>query len=155
MEFYKDCLGGTLTLTTVGESPMRILPAEGGHCYVIGVTSSNDYDCISNNGPAGYPDTYIAKLDDTGGIIWSKCIGGSDSDGPSDACANGSGGVLMAGSASSIDGYVYNHLNPAGEGEAWVLNMDSTGNIIWSSCYGTIGAVKAICRNVGNTIYEV
>jgi len=103
--------------------------------YVVGNTISNDYDCVGNHGGG---DLFIAKLDDTGGRIWSKCFGGSKDEGFPQAWAvkNNRGGLTIATVASSKNGDVIG-LN--GSTNFWILDIDSNGTINWSKCYG-VGA---------------
>jgi hypothetical protein len=65
-------------------------------------------------------------------IKWQNCIGGSSEDIISDIKAI-PGGYLLAGGTLSNDGDIsYNH----GNSDAWLIKLDSTGNLIWEKTYG-------------------
>ncbi len=65
-------------------------------------------------------------------IVWQQCIGGSNDDNVHDII-NFEGGYLLAGATDSNDGDVsFSH----GGWDAWLVKLDSIGNIIWEKTYG-------------------
>ncbi len=121
----------------------------GSDFYIIGVTGSIDLDCAGNHGKA---DVFVARCNDTGGIIWRRLFGGSDNDVNGTACSNGAGGLIIAGYTSSADGDVHHFL---GGEDYWVLEVDTGGNILWENCYGTTGYENAtsVCKASDGTIW--
>ena len=98
-----------------------------GGCYVIGSTSSNDYDCTGNHGGAsGSSDAYLVRFDANGNIIWHKDLGGTGYDGGDCGWPDGNGGIIIGGNTASHDGDVTHYV-----GGFWVLDVDSSGNILW------------------------
>lgn len=103
--------------------------SDGG--YIIGAhNSSSDGDATSCQ---GFLDLWLVKLDPSGNLLWQKSYGGSDLDQYSSAIQTSDGGYLLAGLAASTDGDVTgNH----GGQDAWVLKLDSAGNVQWKKCIG-------------------
>lgn len=102
--------------------------------YILaGFTSSNDGDVT---GAKGNFDAWIVKIDSIGIIEWQKCYGGSDLDDVENITLTSDGGYIFAGSTMSIDGDIIN-MHPNGwYSEAWIVKLDSIGNLEWSKCYG-------------------
>src|SRR5690606_34897827 len=86
--------------------PVSILNANGGGWFMVANSRSNDHDVVGNKG--GY-DVYVAKIDDTGKLLWHKNIGGSETDRMAKAISNGKNGFYIAGSTFSKDGDVQHH----------------------------------------------
>ena len=127
---WSKVIGGTLD-----DELLAIVPNNDGGCYVIGYTASNDFDCSGFHFGTGGLDGYLARLDKYGNILWHKDLGGSSDDGQfGNAVANGKGGVLVTFSSNSDDGDVHHH---HGGDDYWVLEVDSTGTILWDNCFGS------------------
>lgn len=143
---WSTVIGGTAD----DEAFCIVSRSEGGY-YVLGATFSTDYDCVGNHGNG---DALIVRLDDTGGKIWSKCIGGSSGD----AFQNGwgiedsQGSLIIATSTTSSDGDISGHI---GNNDYWVVDVDSNQNILWNRCYGSADndAAYRICRATDNTYW--
>ncbi len=132
-----------------------VLASDGGY-YIIGSTSSSDYDCTDNHGAR---DVFVAKINTDGNMVWHKCIGGTGSDGGAEvegcrATNNGSGGILIAARTGSADGDVSHKINDIGN-NIWLINVDSSGNILWDNCYGGGGQEypNSICRGTDGDIW--
>jgi uncharacterized delta-60 repeat protein len=90
---------------------------DGGY-VVAGKTASfgaGDYDC------------WILKLSQTGTIEWQKAYGGTQEDYAISIEQTSDGGYVTAGVTKSFG---------AGAEDAWVLKLDSDGNIQWQKVYG-------------------
>ncbi len=113
-----------------------IIPAPNNGYYISGFTSSNDYDCSGNHGGNG--DSYLARLDNMGNVIWHRDLGGSLAENIGYMTSDGKNGVLLATYTYSIDGDVSDH---TGTGQRiWTTNIDSAGNIVWNICHGGIAS---------------
>ena len=99
-------------------SSMRTLP-HGGY-IVAGISKPVDY--------------WIAKTDDTLGIIWQKSYGGSKDDRTRDIQCTLDGGYIVAGNTKSSDGDVKDYMGSFYD-VAWVLKLDDTGGIQWNRTY--------------------
>jgi hypothetical protein len=102
---------------------------DGG--FIIAVQSeSNDGDVTGNHGEN---DFWILKVDAQGNIQWEKCFGGSKDDIPYSILVTDDRGFIIAGSSESNDGDLTgNH----GKEDAWIVKLDSLGNIEWQKNLG-------------------
>ncbi|MEO9004853.1 MAG: T9SS type A sorting domain-containing protein [Ginsengibacter sp.] len=104
---------------------------DGGY-IVAGSSQSSDGDITSSHG-VFVNDYWVVKLTSTGSIEWEKSLGGSGEDYASAIEQTTDGGYIVAGRSSSVDGDVTgNH----GEGDYWIVKLNSTGNIEWQKSLG-------------------
>lgn len=105
------------------------LTSDGGVLFV-GESMSNDGDLVANHGGS---DFWVVKINSSGEIQWQHSFGGSNEDQARGCLPTMDGGFLVVGETSSQDGDVTgNH----GGSDAWVLKLDSIGNLQWKECYG-------------------
>lgn len=76
------------------------------------------------NGPL-IGDICVIKTDSTGNLIWSKLLGGSDSESPVSILLSADSGYIVVANSSSFNG--------SGNGEIYIIKLDSNGNKIWST----------------------
>lgn len=100
---------------------------------VAGNSYSIDGDVSSNIGSS---DCWIVKLDFTGSIQWEKSYGGTQPDFAYSVKQTFDGGYIFGGQSYSIDGDVTSN---QGQGDYWVVKLDSTGIIQWQKSYGGTG----------------
>lgn len=143
---WSTVLGGTQD-----ERAYALATAPGNGIYVAGATYSTDNDCTDNHGGE---DAFIARLDDSGHVLWHRCVGGSAADGNEMgwAVSNGRGGLLMVSTSFSSDGDIHNHFGAA---DMWAFDIDSSGNLLWSKSYGGTNNEYAYCitRAADGTIW--
>ncbi len=89
----------------------------------------------SISGNHGIDDCWIVKLNKNGNIEWQKCLGGTNVEKANSVIQTFDGGYMVAGYTVSNDGDVVGYHN-TGYTDAWVVKLDSAGNIAWSRCYG-------------------
>ena len=149
-----DSNGNKVWSTVIGgtndEKPFSLAQAPHGGCYVMGATESSDYDCT---GFKGAQDAYIARLDTNGNLLWHHCLGGTADDGVYGWCIeDGKGGVLVVSGTYSNDGDVHN--SHGGE-DIWLVDVDSSNNILWDNCYGGVSEEypNTMCRGMDGTIW--
>ncbi len=122
---WQKCLGGS-----GGDEAYSIIQTSDGGFAVAGNTTSDDDEVSGNH---GNDDVWVVKLNDTGAILWQKCLGGSNNDEARSILQNADGGFTIAGYTSSSDGDVSgNH----GGGDAWVVEINDTGAVEWQDCLG-------------------
>jgi hypothetical protein len=92
--------------------------SEGGY-IVAGITESFG---------AGSDDVWVLKLDGNGNVQWQKTYGGTILDRASSIQQTSEGGYIVAGWTRSFG---------AGDCDAWVLKLDSNGNVQWQKTYGS------------------
>lgn len=93
---------------------------------VVQTTSDGGYLAATTDSQ----DIILLKVDSTGDIQWQMRYGGASSDGPETLIKTSDGGFLLVGNTSSFG---------AGGRDAWVLKLDSTGNVTWQFAYGGSG----------------
>jgi hypothetical protein len=122
---WQKCLGGT-----GNDYAKSIQQTSDGGFIVAGYTDSNDGDVSGNH---GYFDYWVVKLNSSGTILWQKCLGGTSFDQAYSIQQTSDGGFIVAGRTYSNDGDVSgNH----GDIDAWVVKLNSSGDIIWQKCLG-------------------
>ena len=70
------------------------------------------------------------------GVQWQKYLGGSKNERPSDILINPDGTSIAVGYSNSNDGDVTGHHGTAATNDAWVVKLDTSGNILWQRSYG-------------------
>lgn len=127
---WQKCLGGT-----GNDYAACIIQTSDGGFAIAANTNSNDGNVSGFHG-GSIGDGWVVKLDAYQSIEWQKCLGGSGNDGISSIIRTSDGGYAVAGGTTSNDGDVSgNH----GGGDAWVVKLDSMGNIQWQKCFGGTG----------------
>lgn len=116
MEFYKSCMGGTVTMQTVGESPMPSKPEQKD--LIMHAMMENDalsfFACDAMMGPVS-----------NGGAV-SLCVGGSDEGRLKDMFGKLSeGGKVLMKLEKQFWGDVFGMLEDK-FGMQWMFNIDST-----------------------------
>ncbi len=104
--------------------------SDGGYVFVG--SSDSDTGDLTNN--YGWTDVWIVKLNSTGNIQWQRSYGGSSADNPRSIIQTSDGGYAVCGYSWSSDHDVDSNL---GEGDVWVLKVNSTGNIQWKKSLGS------------------
>jgi hypothetical protein len=102
---------------------------DGGY-VMIGFALSNNGDVMGNHGGG---DFWVLKLDSTGTVQWKRTYGGTDLDVGYYIQQCTDGGYIMAGTVFSNNGDVTGHHD---EDDAWVVKLDSLGDIQWQRALG-------------------
>ena len=103
---------------------------DGG--YIIGTESLSDDGDVSD--AHGATDIWMLKLDQEGGLVWQKSLGGSQGEGARSVQQTPDGGYIIVGTTSSDDGDVTGF---NGVVDIWVVKTDENANIIWQRSLGT------------------
>ena len=115
---WQKCIGGSND-----DYATSIIQTSDGGYITVGTATSNDFDLIENQGGA---TLFVVKLSNGGAIEWKKCIDGTgDVLSPKIIQNNRGGYTVSALKVSSIIDF-----------NAYVLELDSIGNIIWKKSYG-------------------
>jgi hypothetical protein len=125
---WQKCLGGIDF-----DDVKSIQQTSDGGFIVAGKTHSNDVDVSGNH---GYYDAWVVKLNSSGNIEWQKCLGGTDWDEAYSIQQTSDGGLIVAGVTMSHDGDVSGF---HGNHDAWVVKLNSSGDIEWQKCLGGTG----------------
>jgi hypothetical protein len=135
-----------------------------GDLYTAGSFSSSATFGLSGTitlNPVGSADAFVVKMNaSTGGILWARQLGAlSEYDYFYGLCVDGSGNIYVAGvfygslAVPTTTGTV-NLVASLGNGAAFVVKMDASGNYIWAKSVGidssSISYGNAICMDGGN-----
>jgi len=107
-----------------------ITKSKDGNYIIVGDTRSNDKDVTFNNGAA---DLWVIKISPAGELIWEKTFGGSNFDVARSITATQNDTFIISGSSRSADGHLTNN---NGQNDAWVLKIDSNGQLKWQKSIG-------------------
>lgn len=111
-----------------------IIPVATGGYIFVGYTTSNTHDVI---GLKGQTDVWMVRLNDTGKIVWQKCIGGTGHDDARSIIPTGDGGYAFIGQTSSKDGDI--KYDKSGIGKLWMVKTDTLGEVLWERTVGGPG----------------
>ena len=109
---------------------------------------------------SGYEDIFIQKIDADGNFLWAKKIGGPLYDIGSDVCVDAMGNIYVSGSffGTNVDfdpgaGTLPQSSN--GEGDIFVLKLNSNGNLLWAKTFGGVGydEARSICVDLSGNVY--
>jgi len=102
-----------------------------GNDYANSVEQTSDGGFIvvgsTNSYGAGYFDAYLTKTDADGNQVWAKTFGGTGGEGGASVRQTSDGGYVIAGSTESFGN---------GQGDAWLVRTDASGNELWSTALG-------------------
>ena len=119
----------------------QILLDDDCNIYIVGYTNGNDLMVGSNvfqTTPNGSYDVYVAKLDSSANFIWGTYLGGNGGDIAIKAELDTNQNIIIGGYTSSFDFPAINSFQNslAGALDAFVVKMDTTGNVVWSTYCG-------------------
>jgi hypothetical protein len=115
-----------------GESASFLLEIDGSQFLFGGSTDSEDGDIDYNRGGRDY---WLLNTDQEGKLIWSKTYGGSDRD-RMEGIIHHADGFILYGSSFSEDGDVKENYGEISHNDIWIVEINGTGEIIWSKNYG-------------------
>lgn len=125
----------------------KVVPTPDGGYILGGMTDSNNIDVSGTHGDYWFEgvwygdyqeDYWIVKIDSVGTIEWQKTLGGNFREIFYDIKLTSNGGYIVSGASNSNSGDVTDsHQTDGGiDMDAWVVNLDSSGNILWQKAYG-------------------
>lgn len=141
-----DATGNTLWTKYFGgnnsETPYDTIQTEDGGFIIVGTSDSSDVD-ITNN--IGQYDYWIVKIDAVGSLVWEKTFGGTGIDEAHSIAKTEANNFLIFGKTFSEDVDVSNN---NGQADAWLIKIDSVGNLLWEKTFGGSGfdSGDAICQ---------
>ena len=104
-----------------------------GYDDAYSVQQTNDGNfIIAGIGSGG--NFWIVKMDQSANILWERTYGGAGIDYAYSIQQTTDNGYIIAGETSSYG---------AGSSDAWVIKIDSSGNIVWQKTYGGPAADSA------------
>ncbi len=117
-----DANGNTLWTKTYGgndyDRGFHVIQTNDNGYIIVGATKSFG---------AGMNDLYIIKTDAAGDTLWTRTVGGPESDGASFVQQTKDGGYIISGGVNSF-GF--------GGSDAYLVKLNSAGNILWTRVFG-------------------
>ena len=136
--------GWILKLSSSGSIEWQRIYGGSDDDWLLNVQETSDGGYIACGGSssfgAGNNDAWILKLSSSGSIEWQHTYGGSDDDHVWLTQETEEGGCVAAG---------YTYSFGAGEDDAWILKLSSTGDIEWERAAG--GGSYDYARSVDQT----
>jgi uncharacterized delta-60 repeat protein/gliding motility-associated-like protein len=137
---YAKTMGGPAT-TERGNSVVTDL---AGNVYFTGAFSGTaDLDPgagVQNISSAGSTDIFITKLDASGNFLWTKTIGGIDSDEALSIAIDNSGNIFTTGIFwKTVDfdpGASTYNITSVGYGDIFILKLNNNGDFVWAKGFG-------------------
>jgi len=136
---YSTYIGGS-----GNDSGLGITVDLNGHAYVVGRTSSNDYDITLGAFQTTYGgggDVFVTKINPTGtGLVYSTYLGGSGTDDGRGIAIDASGHAYVTGTTNSSNYPVTTgafQATNAGNSDAFVTKLNPTGSgLIYATYIG-------------------
>jgi len=119
-----------------------LLVLDNDDILVVGKTESNDFpvtDDALQSVLNGNSDGFITRFDGDGNLLWSTYFGGPGIDEIISINVDSEGNFVLVGyteSASDIASTGAFQENYGGEGDAFILKLNSSGEMLWSSYFG-------------------
>jgi len=129
---WQKCLGGSAY-----DAGVKVIETSGGY-FIACDGGSLDGDQTLNHGNI---DFWLVKLDFSGNILWEKSYGGDLSEEIYGFSLSPDESIIISGYAESVNnGDVQGSYYSTGAvGDAWVIKLDSIGNLQWQKCVGGTG----------------
>jgi len=176
------CVWSTFLGGNSGDSGQSLALDAAGNLFITGPTYSTNFPLMNGGGSSFYQSTmngggmlgswisvgdlFITKFNNSGAMVWSTYLGGSEMDGSEDMVIDSKGDVFVVGaSASSLD---FPLLNPGSgayfqstygggtlRGDVALLKFTNSGTLLWSTFYGGTGAdiARGICIDPCDNFY--
>lgn len=110
-----------------------------GTLTLAGYSTSGDGDITAARGSQ---DFWIVNVSQSGIINWQKTLGGSDAEYANSIFTDSDGGYVAGGISYSDDGDIS---AAKGEGDYWIVKLNSRGDLVWEKSYGGAGNDNLHC----------
>ncbi len=125
---WQKCYGGSND-----ETITKIININDTSYYLIGHTTSYDGDVSDNSTDTN--NTWIVKINNSGTILWEKCIGGEGAEIEKEGILTSENGLLVLDNITSGGGNIGKYY---GEQDIWLCKLDNTGTIVWETTLGNM-----------------
>jgi hypothetical protein len=112
------------------ETAVGIALAPGGGYFLAGAVDSLNGDVQAAR---GQKDIWLARLNETGVLLWQRTLGGSAGERAAGVSALPGGGCIVYGETTSSDGDVQ---ELRGSADIWLVRLDADGKTLWSRTIG-------------------
>lgn len=133
---WTKCYGGSRTDAADYRNAVFAVPDDWGGYYVLCRTDSDDGDVQSKSD--NVTDLWLVHIDRDGNILWERTYGGPTEQFPDALCRDANGNLWLGANISCWEGNDgEDALECFGNGDVWILQVDSSGNIINQRTIGT------------------
>ena len=123
------CIG-----STASEFPIKEAFLDNGNRIVLSVSNSPAVADKTENCRGDY-DFWVLCINQNDQIVWQKTIGGIDWDNPSGLLITEDQSIYICGATLSTPSFEQTN-DLFGSWDAWLIKMNSTGDIVWNKNYG-------------------
>jgi hypothetical protein len=116
------------------EFPIKEALLNNGNRIVLLLSNSDALFDKTENSRGGF-DFWVLCLDPNDQIVWQKTIGGIYTDYPKNLLITEDQSIYICGNTSSLQSFEQTN-SLFGNEDAWLIKMNSTGNILWNKNYG-------------------
>jgi hypothetical protein len=147
-----NAAGALVYATYIGGSnsnfDARIAADDAGNAYVVGSTNSTDFPTrnpVQGSFAGGGYDAFVAKLNATGGLVYSTYLGGSGYDVGNGIAADAAGNAYVDGYTTSTDFPTDGTIGSitANNRNAFVVKLNAAGGLGYSLLVGGSGDTSA------------
>lgn len=137
---YSSFLGGADS-----EIQYFVLNLPSGDSIVVGTTASSNFTTtpgLDTSFGGGTYDAFVARLHQSGTVMWSTFLGGNGDERPKHIALDTSGNLILSGSTKSTDFPATAGLDQSygGGWDGFVTRLDpETGSVVWSTYLGGLG----------------
>ncbi len=113
------------------ESAVETILLPNDELLTLGNSSTYEGDYAANHGDQ---DIVLYRMDAEGNVIWQNLYGGFYAESAASVHLKENGNFFVAGTTFSDDGNITSN---AGNSDAWLFEVATTGSLIWSRTYGS------------------
>ncbi|MBL7828658.1 MAG: T9SS type A sorting domain-containing protein [Saprospiraceae bacterium] len=122
----------------------NLIQASDGNFLIAGASASSNGDIFGSHGSFDY---WILKVNNQGGVLWKKLLGGSGNDYAFSITESNDNGFIIAGYSDSNDQDVIG--NHGGDYDGWIVKLNKLGQTEWTKAIG--GSQKDLIYSVAAT----
>jgi len=116
-----------------GANIKNVMSHEDGGYIIASLVNNIDTDATTHHGSSFTEDIWVLKIDSNGNKVWSKVIGGTGDEWIDNIVPGPNGGCYIVGETESND---YDCTGNHGNVDAYIVRLDSSGNILWHKDLG-------------------
>lgn len=112
-----------------------------GNAYITGNTFSTNFPATGTASFSGAGDVFVTKLDSSGALVYSTCLGGSNIDEGRGIAVDASGNAYITGNtlSSNFPTKSAYQATPLGGDNVFVTKLDNNGTLVYSTYLGGSG----------------
>ncbi len=134
----------------------NIFADAAGNVYTAGQFS--DSLTLESTRLWGASQTFVAKLDANGNLLWAKQSKGTGSSGARGVTADANGNMIVTGFLENKDTFGTTVLTSAGVFDAYLIKYNTNGTVTWGKRIGGVGPTNlnegyGICSDATGNIY--